>query len=184
MGGMCFSLNMLWAQVFPYVALEIYLSRDATSSLQVIPPDELRNVLVALSLVWVASAVSFALVIKRRYLRTFVSTSTASQYTIQLFRESKADENRFDAVFGVHRFYYEPILAEVKSWLAERYPIWQLERPVWFNEAAISSIPDDLLPKEALRDLVTQGGGKRRRLSLGDRLSYHEKRPGADIVLQ
>ena len=46
----------------------------------------------------------------------------------------------------------------MKIWLNERYPVWQLEEPTWFTDAAIASIPADMLPKEALRDRIMNGG--------------------------
>ena len=177
MGGLCFSLNTLWSQVFPFVALVIYSKQGEGNSTSFrLSPNELLHGLLLLSSVWFASTFFFALTIKRRYWRTFLTTSTSGQYAIQLFRESTSDESRFDAVFGNHKSYREPIKHEVKTWLAERYPIWQLERPVWFSEAAISLIPDDMLSKEALRDLVARGGGQRRRSSLGDRMSAMARR--------
>ena len=171
MGGVYFCLNLIWSQVFSYVAVHVYLRKDVEDNSSRLSEDELRHALIVLTLVWAASTMSFAASIKRKYIRTFLSTETASQYTIRLFRESTSDEARFDAVFTNHPSYTEPIKAEVKQWLDERYPIWQLEHPHWFTDAAIASILDDMLPKEALRELIAKGGGARRKSSIGEKLS-------------
>jgi hypothetical protein len=169
MSGAYFSLNMIWSQVFPYVAMFIYV-RYGEHSTSRLSPAELRNALIPLSLLWTASALTFAASIKRKYWQTFLSTETASQYAIRLFREAKDDEMRFDAVFGNHCSYTAPIADGVKAWLHDRYPVWRLEHPPWFTEAAISRIPDEMLPKEALKELLSNGGGVRRRSSLGELL--------------
>ena len=176
MTGIYFTLNMIWSQIFPYFAMQVYLHRDDDEEKESgLTQDELQTALIVLTLVWAASAASFAASIKRKYLRTFVSADTGSQYAIRLFRESETDEARFSAVFRNHRSYTAPIKAEVKAWLDERYPIWQLEHPPWFNDVAVASIPDDMLPKEVLRELIAKGGGARRRSSIGERLGGGER---------
>ena len=178
MGGAYFSLNTIWSQVFPYVALKIYASHwreedgddDSTSSTR-LTESELLTLLVALTAVWAASTVTFVASINRAYLQSFLTTETASQYTIRQFRDAKNDEARFDTVFNNHASYTASIKAEVKTWLDESFPTWQREHPPWLTDAFIANIPDDMLPKEVLQELNMKGGGKRRRSSIGDRLS-------------
>ena len=171
MGGIYFSLNMIWSQVFPYIAMNVYFRQDDATSSSRLSEDELRITLIAVTLIWAASAASLAISIKRKYWRTFFSTETGSQYAIAFFRRSATDEARFDAVFNNHRSFTASIEAEIRQWLQERYAIWQLERPAWFTEVAIASIPDEMLPKEVLRELIAKGGGMRRRSSVGERLN-------------
>ncbi len=147
----------------------------STSSSTRLSENELKHALTILTIMWAASAMSLAASIKRKYLQTFFSTETASQYTIRLFRESKADEARFRSAFGNNSSYTESIKAEIKQWLDEKYPIWQLERPPWFTDVKIALIPTDMLPKEVLRQLITKGGGARRRSTISEKLGGGER---------
>ena len=190
----------MWAQIFPYLAQVYYLryihedngqeemsSTNSTSSSlgsnnavavnasTKFSSLELRNAQIICTLVWFSSALAVAFLIKPKYLKTFASTMTGSQYSIATFRNSSSDFIKFDALFSNHRSYWEPIKEEVKVWVAERYPVWQVEKPVWFDDAAVSQIPSDVLPKEALKDLILKGGGERgRRASVKDALSRLE----------
>lgn len=170
---------MIWSQVFPYIAKQVYLLQDYSPSSSRLSRGEIQSTLIALTLVWAISAASLAISIKPNYWRTFYSTDTGSQHAVALFRRSSTDEARFDTVFSNHRSFTASIEAEIKQWLQERYAIWQLERPAWFNEAAIASIHDDMMPKEVMRELFAKGGGMRRRSSVGEKLSAGNK-----LVLQ
>ena len=165
---------MIWSQAFPYVAMQVYSRQgdnDSSSSSSRLSENELRSALIALTLVWAACVALVALSIKRKYWRSFVSSETGSNYAIRTFREATTDESRLNAAFSNHRSFIAPIEAEVKQWLSDRYTTWQVERPAWFTEAAIASIPNDMLPKEALWELIVKGGGTRRRSSVGERLN-------------
>jgi hypothetical protein len=171
MGGLCFSLNTIWSQVVPYVATYVYSTRqNYASSSSCFSKEELQSALIVLTTIWGATAAIFAFTIKRDFWGTFYSIETASQYVIRLFRETANDEGRFAAAFKNHRSYAAPIESEVRQWISERYATWQVERPAWFTEAAISNIPDDMMPREALQDILEKGGGMRRRSSIGERI--------------
>lgn len=175
MGGLYFSVNTLLSLGFPYVAIHIYSNLidddDELSLSSRLSEAELRRAMIVLTLVWAASAISLAASIKREYWRTFNSTETGLLYTVRSFREAPNDERRFDAVFTVHPSFVVPIKGEIKAWVQERYNIWQMERPPWFNDAAVAIIPDEMLPKETLRELLSKGGGKREKSSVRERLN-------------
>ena len=168
MSGAYYSLNMLWSQVFPFIAVEIYVRYNDDADFR-LSADDLRMVPIVLSLVWAASALTVAASIKRKFWRTFYSTETGPQYATLTFREANDDEGRF-LLLQAHSSYIAPIRNEMKTWLVERYPIWQLEHPPWFNDAAVAKIPDDMLPAQALRDLMAKGGGDRKRLSFVEKM--------------
>ena len=86
LGGLGFSVSMLWAQVMPFVALQLY-EREGDETI-------IHNVTVFLicSLVfWILTNVALFMTIDLSYLKTFVGTQTAPQYTCELFLTSKED---------------------------------------------------------------------------------------------
>jgi len=112
----------------------------------------------------------FSRLIKKEYLWTFFDIQTGKHFVVANFSEADNDEMRFD-VFTHHRSFYEKIEVELKTWLKDNWERWEEDKPVWFNSAAIKSVPVDMLPLSALKSL---GGVKGRRASL-DRMSKTEE---------
>jgi len=77
MGGMAFSISTVWAQVFPFVALQFYEN------------DEMKEVvttfLIGCFALWLLLNVAFFCLIDASYLGTFFGTKTAPQYTCELY---------------------------------------------------------------------------------------------------
>jgi len=92
------------------------------------------------------------------YLGTFFGTTTASQYTCELFSTSEQDFQRLDAVFTNRLSYTNNEHEQVKVWVAANIDRWRADKPDWFK---IKTIQDDLLPN----DVVGAEGGKNRKRS-------------------
>ena len=160
LGGLLFTLNMVWTQIMPYLALEYHrrfsrITDDDSGDLDVLP------VIIMLNAVWFTSGALLAALSNHENLKSFFSTETATQYTVSQFRGSNDDEQKFDTVFGNNLYLTKPIESEVKGWIAERYSKWEEELPAWFTAEAIALIPSSYLPTRALEDLMIEGGGKR-----------------------
>jgi len=151
LGGLAFTISMIWAQAFPFVALQSF---DGDSK------DIMTGFLAMSFTAWLVLNFIFFCTIDLSYLRTFFGTKTAPQYICELFMTSKDDYQTFRAVFKNRIEYSKSIHGEVKEWVAENIDKWKRERPDWFK---IDMIPDELLPKDVFE---AEGGAKRRRSSV------------------
>ena len=55
----------------------------------------------------------------------------------------------------------------MKEWCLEGWERWEEEKPDWFNDAFRRMADDDMLPPAVLRKMKLEGGGMRRRDSMG-----------------
>ena len=126
MGGLGYSLNIVWAQVFPFVALQLF---DGDETVK----DTLTVFLAASFTLWLLFNVAFFCTIDLEYLNTFFGTKTAQQYTCELYLTSEADFQRFKAVFGSRISYTKKIHGEVTEWVAANIEQWIGDKPDWFK---------------------------------------------------
>jgi len=151
LGGLGFTISMIWAQAFPFVALQYF---DGEMK------DIMKGFLAISFTAWMVLNITFFCTINLSYLNTFFGSKTASQYTCELYLKSNDDYAKFDTVFGNRIEYTKTIHEKVKEWVAENIDKWKRENPDWFN---IELIPDDLLPKDVFE---AEGGARRRRSSV------------------
>ena len=151
LGGLGFTMSMVWAQTFPFVALQYF---DGEMK------DIMTGVLAVNFTAWMVLSIIFFCTIDLSYLNTFFGTKTASQYTCELYLTSNDDYAKFDTVFGTRIQYTKSIHGEVKVWVAANIDKWRRDLPDWFN---IEIIPDEFLPKYVFEE---EGGAKRRRSSV------------------
>ena len=151
LGGLGFTMSMIWAQAFPFVALQYF---DGEMK------DIMTGFFVISFMAWMVLNIIFFCTINLSYLNTFFGTKTAPEYTCELYLTSKEDSQKFDAVFSNQIQYTKSIHGEVKEWVAENIDQWRRNQPDWFK---IELIPDEYLPKEVFE---AEGGEKRRRSSV------------------
>ena len=117
----------------------------------------------------------FLLNINRRYISTFFTTMTGSQFACHNFHIATTDEARF-IIFKRHPSYYASIKGELRVWLASNWSSWTAvaSPPPWFTPRILASIPEDLLPKDATpatrelrRKSIEQEGARRNSALLG-----------------
>jgi len=70
MGGAAFSMNMLWAQIMPFVALQLYDGDEVVK-------DAITTYLAGSFSFWVVLNAIFFRTIDLKYLKTFFGTMTA-----------------------------------------------------------------------------------------------------------
>ena len=150
MGGAAFSLGLVYAQVFPFVARQFYHGEEETKSSITI------FLIINLGL-WLVLNIAFFSTIKAGYLDTFFGVITAPQYTCMLYISSEEDSVKFDAVFSNRIQFTKSIHCEVKEWVKANVEQWKKENPPWF---VIEQIPDEFLPRDLLE---AEGGAHRRR---------------------
>ena len=151
LGGSAFTISILWAQAFPFVALQYF---DGEMK------DIMTGVLAVSFMAWMVLNIIFFCTIHLSYLNTFFGTKTGPQYTCELYLTSKDDSQKFDAIFGTRIQYTKTIHEQVKEWVAKNIHQWRRDQPDWFK---IEMIPDEYLPKEIFE---AEGGAKRRRSSV------------------
>jgi hypothetical protein len=145
-----------------FLAAHLYLKHYEGESK--ISASELWRMLFALLGLFLASVLVFVVLMDRRYLKTFVTTATGPQSTVDKFKSSTTDEQRLNT-FKYHDVYYAAIEEELKALLAENWDDWMLVRPEWLTEGVVACIPDKFLPEKEVERLNILGGGKRRRSS-------------------
>ena len=155
-GPAAFTASMIWAQIFPFVALQFFEGELKS---------EIETGLMVSFTVWLLLNIAFFCTIDLAYLHTFFGTMTGPQYTVQLYKDAKDDAMRWDAVFTNRISYTKPIHGEIKEWVKENIERWRSENPSWFQ---VDVIPDDFLPVDVID---AEGGARRRRrssISVGD----------------
>jgi len=161
LGGVGFSLSMTWAQIMPFVAMQLYDGKGK---------DMVTGALVCSFALWLLINTMFFCTIDLSYVNTFFGTMTAPQYTCMLSNTSKEDSAKFDAIFSTRLSFSTNVHEDVKDWVAANVARWNAEGDDWFK---IEMIPDEFLPKEVLE---AEGGAQRRRnsVSVRETLGFEE----------
>ena len=162
-GGILFGLSIVQNQASTFIAAHLYL--NYYDGKNILPASELWTVLFSLLGLFVASVLAFVLLMDRKYLRTFVTTTTGPQFAAERFHVATTDEQRLNT-FKYHPYYYTAIEKELKALLAENWEDWMANKPDWMTERIIATIPDKFLPEREVAKLnKLSAGGKRRRNS-------------------
>ena len=117
-----------------------------------------------ITLAWLATWALFLRNIDRRYLHTFYSTQTASQFIIASYRAADTDERKA-LVFKKGFHAWRQIEGEVRTWVHANFLRWEREKPEWWAKKLIRKIPEQVLSKEEMTKLIS-GGLKRRKSSV------------------
>ena len=151
---MAFSVSLVWAQIFPFVAFHFY---DGAHS------EVVQIFLVSNFVMWVALNLAFVCTIDLNYIHTFFSTETAAQYTVGLYKNASDDMMRFDAAFTNRKSFTKAIHGEIKEWVRLNIDRWRLEEQAWFK---IELVDDEFLPNQVYD---AEGGARRRRNTMSFR---------------
>ena len=159
MGGAAFSVPMILAQIFPFVALKIYDDDDDDDE-QI---ENVRMFLIGSAILWLVLNAVFFNTINLNCINSFFSRRTAPQYTAELY-QTAGDEDylKFDAAFTNRIDYAKNIHADVKEWVRENLELWKAEKPLWFN---LEKIPEEFLPAGTMIPADEMVARKRRRSS-------------------
>ena len=150
-----FTASVVWAQIFPFVALEFFFEGEKK--------EELRAFLTTSCASWFVLNFLFFATINSSHIHTFFSLKTAPVYTVELFSESNNDSVKYDAVFTNRISYTSSVHDEIKQWVAANIEDWRRNKPKWFH---LKNIPDEFLPAAIV---AAEGGAKRRRSSVSVR---------------
>jgi len=151
MGGLAYSVSMVWAQIMPFVALGWYEGGNK---------EQMQILLLGSFGVWLFLNGLFFCSIDRSFMHTFFGTKTGPEYIVELFRTSTIDSAKFRAAFSKRRSYINEIEDEVRVWLRENIDRFNLEQPDWWK---IEMVGGEFLPQQAIE---AEGGARRRRSSV------------------
>jgi len=158
LGGALFTASMVWAQIFPFVALEFFFEGEMKEK------EELRAFLITSCVSWFVLNVVFFATINRSHIHTFFSTKTAPHYISELFTaEGTGDKEKFKIAFRTRKSYTNSIHDKIKQWVTSNLEDWQRDEPTWFR---LEDVPDEYLPASVV---AAKGGAKRRRSSVSVR---------------
>ena len=138
MGGVFFCLLVLQNQASVFVAAKLYL--EYYNGENKIEDAILWSVLLSLLGMFVISTTAFFSLIDKSYLHTFTSALTARQSCAKIFRDSLTDLEKLQN-FALHPSYYAAFDDELKAFVRSNWATWQAEKPDWFTENIIATIP-------------------------------------------
>ena len=110
----------------------------------------LQTALISLVAIWFVSAVTFALVIKRKYLHPFYDMDTASTFNRKSFLHLREDQDLEKSEYlTCHPDIYMAWGDElIKPWTMKNWNRWEEEKPAWFTDAWIEGVPNEYIPFE------------------------------------
>ncbi len=117
LGGAYWLLNALMSQlscIASVVLYDRYFVGDAKISGLL-----LYGTVGALVAVWLVAFCAFLLIIKREYVRTFISLQSGSDYVVSSFRDN-VDEARRIRIFYANELMWESIRPAVRTWVRRR----------------------------------------------------------------
>jgi len=137
LGGLFWTANMFLAVVASFVC--VWISDGGRTAWMLVG---------GASGAWVMTFALFLLLMKKEYRRTFWSTRTGKQWTMNFFLKGGEDGVR-KSTMGHNKKQWREIRGDVKEWALENWWRWEEERPAWFTEAWIAKVPPDMIPEEA-----------------------------------
>jgi hypothetical protein len=165
MGGAYWSFNLLLALVAPLAVIKICYDKAALDAIAMEEKMAWR-VVGWLGLAWVFFFGLFLMLIKSEFRRTFYSLERGTEWAMSFFLNGPTDLAKTKTL-GCNRKMWKPIEDEVKVWIFDGWEGWEEEKPGWFTEVFKASLDDDWLSAAELRRQKVEGGGQRRRSSLG-----------------
>jgi hypothetical protein len=156
MGGLYYSFSLTLSQVSLLAAVALYNEYAVAAPGQggKFPAPQLWRAAASLAAVWLAAYAFFvARVVKPSHRFTLWSSKTGKQLVQDQFSKGEHDEVRI-RVFNKNKLLWEKDIGEaVRKWSLERWPGWEAERPRWFTEQVVATVPDAYIPVAYLRGL-------------------------------
>jgi len=143
LGGLYWTGNMVLALLASFASVWIYTKSDGAE----VTKREAWTLVSYMGGGWLTAFGLFLLLMKKEYRRTFFSTKSGAQNTMNYFMKG-ADESVKSIVITDNKLLWRPIRGEVKTWVLGNWYKWVEERPAWFTEAWVNKVPDDFIPDD------------------------------------
>ncbi|GMI18866.1 hypothetical protein TeGR_g12782 [Tetraparma gracilis] len=169
LGGSYWTGNMLLALAAPFGAVAIFFASDVSTDSSL---DESSAWTFVLSLcgAWVLVFFIFLLLVNPSHRHTFYSTQTSKAWVCSYFTKEGATDASKMSIHQSRRRLWKHLRPEVKEWTLANWARFEREDPDWFSPSLIAQVEDDMIPPGSLAGLNREGGGKRRRNSMSERL--------------
>ena len=150
-GGLGYTLLLVWSQISTVIAAVLYQryydeGEGEDKRREKISATALYGTVGSVVFVWLVSFSAFLNKINQKYLHTFIGAMTGPQYTVYLFRNGESDRMKM-RIFLKNTTQWESIRDEVKTYTHESWERLQAEKPAWFTDEFIASIPDEFIPR-------------------------------------
>jgi hypothetical protein len=163
LGGRYYVFSLITTQAAIFAAVYLY-DVGVPEGEKKLAVDTLWTGAAALCALWLALVAHFILrVATKSHRHTIWSSVTGRQCLQDRYWEAESDEIKLLNIFGSNRLLWEKELGhEVKKFTLGNWERWVEERPEWFDEQTIASVPDEYIPARFLGGLGGAAGRKRR----------------------
>ena len=120
---------------------------------------------------WLTTSGLVLLLMKMGYRKTFFSSQTGKEFSMDYFLKGRDDETK-SAVVQCHKQHWAAIKGEVKEWVVEGWWRWKQEKPKWFTESWIAKLPIDFVAEANVAEEVALSG---ERVALVDKRDNEEE---------
>jgi hypothetical protein len=146
-GGIMWTTMLIMAQVGCYACGWFYV--ENFDGPQKLGSDVVWTCIIALSLVFLAASITFVAVMNRELLPSFINTENYSSYMKRWFKEiPEGNDVMKSSIFKCHPVYRRGFEREIMEWSRGSWNKWERERPVFFTDKWIDSVPNDCMPFE------------------------------------
>jgi hypothetical protein len=115
-------------------------------------------------------------------LHTFFSLETGNQWAHNFFLKGKSDDVKAE-IFGCNRRQWKSIEEDVKVWVLDNWEGWEETEPGFFTEVFKAGVDDNWLPQAEVERQRLEGGGVRRRSSVGEKMGGASRRKSSATIL-
>ncbi|GMH86951.1 hypothetical protein TrST_g4851 [Triparma strigata] len=146
MGGFWFLVTLLLSMAGSVGSVYLY-STHYEGDIK-LDAETLQKVLGVLGTVWMSSAIAFVSVMDRKYLHTFYSLDTTSDYKRKSFLSAGEDQDYLKSKIlkdqpDVYRTWGDEL---IKPWTLKNWDRWEEEKPEWFSDKWIEHVPNEYIP--------------------------------------
>ena len=85
--------------------------------------------------------------------------------SLSYFLDGEDDETK-GTIFLCNERHWGNIREDVDYWVRENWWRWQEERPAWFDDLFVSTVPNDMIPTASVGNVEKLGGGGRRGMAV------------------
>jgi hypothetical protein len=169
LGGCYWTGNMLLALAAPFGAVAIFFAGGVSKD-SGLDESSAWTFVSSLCGAWVLVFLIFLLLMNSSHRHTFYSTQTSKAWVCSYFtKEGATDASKMEIHTRRHRV-WNHIRPEVKEWTLANWARFEREDLEWFTTALVAQVDDDMIPPGSLANLNREGGGRRRRSSMSERM--------------
>ena len=172
LGGFYWTVNMFLMLLASFVSVFVcyvdtgeeveFINTDHNSTAFEIEERVAWTLVGSLSGAWVVVFGVFLLLMKKEYRRTFFTTRTGKQWTMDFFLKGTEDAVK-KGTLNHNKAQWRAIREDVKEWVQANWWRWKEEKPAWFELAWQSKVPKEWITDVEERERLEEVRRRRRR---------------------